>query len=97
MNCQIVILYTRFQAAGNFLLSAAVDADVAVAAEALDAIFDVFGDDDDMSDDVRKAEKEIRLVSRLSDLVTGFHEKVSLCCFASLSVRPFVINIVSRL
>ena len=53
-----------------------MDGDVAVAAEALDAIFDVFGDDDDISESLREAEKEIRLVARLSDLIPGFQEKV---------------------
>lgn len=67
-----------FKTSGNFLLSAAVDGDVAVAAEALDAIFDVFGDDDDISESLREAEKEIRLVARLSDLIPGFQEKVRL-------------------
>ena len=58
------------------MLSAAMDADVGVAAEALDAIFDVFGDDDDAGDNMKQVEAEIRLVARLKDLVAPFQEKV---------------------
>jgi len=63
---------------GSFLLSASIDADVAVAAEALDAIFDVFGDDDDddIAETMRQVECQIRLVDRLKDLIPGFQEKV---------------------
>jgi len=64
---------------GSFLLSASIDADVAVAAEALDAVFDVFGaddDDDDSAEAMRQVECQIRLVDRLKDLIPGFQEKV---------------------
>ena len=64
------------QSIGSFLLSAALDADIAVAAEALDAIFDVFGDDDDAGENMKRVEAEIRLVSRLKDVVAPFQEKV---------------------
>jgi len=65
-----------FVSIGSFLLSAALDADIAVAAEALDAIFDVFGDDDDAGENMKRVEAEIRLVSRLKDVVAPFQEKV---------------------
>jgi len=64
---------------GSFLLSASIDADVAVAAEALDAVFDVFGaddDDNDSAESMRQVECQIRLVDRLKDLIPGFQEKV---------------------
>ena len=65
------------QTIGSFLLSASVDDDVAVSGEALDAIFDVFGDDDDCGDNMKIVEIEIRLIERLRNLIPGFQEKVS--------------------
>ena len=50
-----------------------------MSAEALDAIFDVFGDDDDITENLKEAEKEIRLVDKLSDLIQPvFQEKVKI-------------------
>lgn len=68
-----------FSTIGSFLLSASVDDDVAVSGEALDAIFDVFGDDDDdCGDNMKIVEIEIRLIERLRNLIPGFQEKVRL-------------------
>jgi len=66
-----------FSTIGSFLLSASVDDDVAVSGEALDAIFDVFGDDDDCGDNMKIVENDIRLIERLRNLIPAFQEKVS--------------------
>merc|ERR1712142_779904 len=65
-----------FSTIGSFLLSASVDDDVAVSGEALDAIFDVFGDDDDCGDNMKIVENDIRLIERLRNLIPAFQEKV---------------------
>ena len=76
-NIEISLLSNIDQTIGSFLLSASVDDDVAVSGEALDAIFDVFGDDDDCGDNMKIVENDIRLIERLRNLIPAFQEKVS--------------------
>merc|ERR1719419_1480230 len=58
---------------GSFLLLAANDADLAVSAEALDALFDVYGQDVDI---VYEAERRIALIDHLNSLFPTFKDKV---------------------